>query len=78
MKILRIEVKDIHNQNVFEDMLNDHPELEYLVLDGCGKLRDLSTLAEMPRLKKVYVSKDGRALISTLDGRDYDFTVEVK
>ena len=78
VRILQIEITNIHNQQLFETMLNDHAELEALTLNGCEKLRDLSTLAEMPRLKKVTVSKDGRALISTLDGREYDFTIEVK
>ncbi len=77
-KVLGLEIRDIRSQALLENVLSDHPELENLTLDGCGKLRDLGVLADMPKLKKLTISKDGRSLISTLDNRDYDFTIEVR
>ena len=77
-KVLGLEIRDIRSQALLENVLSDHPELENLTLDGCGKLRDLGVLADMPKLKKLIISKDGRSLISTLDNRDYDFTIEVR
>ena len=53
--------------------MTEHPEIEYLTLNGCEKLQDLSVLTEMPKLEKVTLSGYGRSLIRTLDGYEYDF-----
>ena len=78
-KVISLKAEGIQNQQVFEQMCRDHPELEKLELDNVGRaLSDLKPLCDIPDLKLVILRKadSKNKLAATLKGTGYRFTLK--
>ena len=75
VKIIQLWFKD---QKVFDQFLDEHPEIEEMNIAFCQKITDLSRLTEMKNLRRVQVSNDMKKAIKSLEGKEYSFLLDIQ
>ena len=66
-------------QEQVNKLLEQHPELEELHVQGCTKVTDLSMLAGRPNMRYVKISKNmEKKILKSLEGLEYTFQLEIE
>ena len=66
------------SQKVFDQFLDEHPEVEQLQLTFNEKITDLSRLPGMKNLQMVQVSNNMQKAIKSLEGMEYHFQLQIQ
>ena len=70
-------VNGFDNTEDLEKLVEEHPELEELLLSWSDNLKDLTPLLSLEHLQHVTVSADMEEAIESL-GEDYGFELEIE
>jgi hypothetical protein len=63
---------------VFDQFLDEHPEIEEMNISFNQKITDLSRLTEMRNLRRVQISNDMKKAIKSLEGKEYSFQLDIQ
>ena len=66
------------DQKVFDQFLDEHPEIEEMNISFNQKITDLSRLTEMRNLRRVQISNDMKKAIKSLEGKEYSFQLDIQ
>ena len=66
------------SDEVLERFISDHPEVEELHIQWKENITDLTPLLDLENLRHVKVSSNMKDAIASLDGKDYQFELEIE
>ena len=64
-------------QDMLEELIETHPELEELQIPYNTEITDLTALAELPELRRVIVTSSMSKAVKSLEGKDRPFELEI-
>ena len=71
-------INDENSNEQFAEFIRNHPELRELQISWNNAITDLTPVLNLKNLERLRVSYDMDAAISSLDGKDYEFELEIE